>query len=115
MTRPQDEDGVATVVALAMIAVLVFVAIASAGAVGLVLAQRRAQGAADLAALAAAQALLAGNDPCGAGRLIAERHDVSLHDCAVAGTAVLLTVEVALPKAFAGRTVRARARAGPDA
>ena len=59
MRRP--EDGGATVLVVAMAGLLMFVMTGLAAAGGLVTAQRRAQAAADLAALAGASAL---DDAC---------------------------------------------------
>lgn len=109
----RGEGGVATVVSLGLVALLLLVTGGSAGAVGLVVGQRRAQAAADLASLAAAQAIQAGGDACAAAGRIAGRHRVHLVGCAIDGSVVVATVELDLPRAFAGRTLRARARAGP--
>lgn len=111
--RSREEHGVAVVVALGLIAVLVFVAAVSVGTVGIVLAHRRAQAAADLAALAGAAALQRGEDPCLAAARIARRQDSALDDCLVEGQTLAVTATVALPPALGGRLVRARARAGP--
>ncbi len=113
VTPRRDQSGAAVVAALGVVAVLLLVAGAGAGVGGLVVAQRRAQSAADLAALAAAQAVQGGEDACAAGDRIADRHEVHLIGCAVEGPEVVITVEVELPAVFAGRSIRARARAGP--
>jgi secretion/DNA translocation related TadE-like protein len=110
----RDERGAAVVVALGLVAALVFVAAVSAGTVCIMVAHRRAQVAADLAALAAAQALQGGGDPCQAAALIAGRHAVDLTRCVIDGTAVVVAVAALLPTALGGRHVPARARAGPQ-
>ena len=57
-----------SVLAVAMMGVLVTVTVAAAGVVGVVATHRTAQSAADLAALAGAAALQDGGDACAAGR-----------------------------------------------
>ena len=110
----RDERGAAVVLALGLVAVLVFVGAVSAGTIGIVIAHRRAQTAADLAALAAAQALQAGGDPCPTAARIAGRHDVALTGCVIDGTSVVVAVAARLPPALGGDQVPARARAGPE-
>jgi len=77
-------------------------------------ASHRARAAADLAALAAADALVHGGgaDPCAvAGGVAADNH-ASLMECAVAGDTV--TVAVVTAPSWPGLgAARARARAGP--
>ena len=68
VTRPAvGEDGAGSVLAVAMLGVLVTVTVAAAGVVGVVATHRAAQAAADLAALAGASALQDGGDACAAG------------------------------------------------
>jgi secretion/DNA translocation related TadE-like protein len=111
--RARDESGVAVVVGVGLVAVLVFVAAVSVGTVAIVLAHRRAQVAADLAALAAASARQQGADPCAAATLIAGRDDAEVTDCELDGPTVLVTTAVELLPALGGAEVSARARAGP--
>lgn len=113
LRRSRGERGVAMVVALGLLAVLVFVAAVSLGTVSIVLTHRRAQAAADLAALAGAAALQRGEDPCLAAARIARRHDSALGHCLVEGPTLAVTTTVALPSVLGGRPVPARARAGP--
>lgn len=110
----RDERGAGTVLALAFLGLLVVVATAVAGAVGLVGAHRIAQGAADLAALGAASALQDGGDACSSARLVAARNGARLRSCAVQGWEVAVTVSASGPRLL-GETVElaARARAGP--
>jgi len=112
--RSRDESGAAVVVAISLVAVLVFVAAISAGTVGIVLAHRRAQAAADLAALAAAGALQRGGDPCAAAAMIAGRHDAEVTRCTVDAPSVVVATAVALPAALGGSHLPAQARAGPQ-
>jgi secretion/DNA translocation related TadE-like protein len=88
---------------------------AALGVVGaMVVAHRRAQAAADLAALAGAGALARGVDPCASAAAVAEANDATLTACTVAGAQVRLVVTVAGPRGL-GQTgdLTARARAGP--
>jgi secretion/DNA translocation related TadE-like protein len=101
------------VVALALTGLLLFVAAISAGTVAIVVAHRRAQTAADLAALAAAATLQRGGDGCAAATTIAGRHEAAVTRCAIEGLNVLVVTSVALPPALGGGDVPARARAGP--
>lgn len=112
--RVRDQSGAATVVALACTALLFLVAVAAATAVALVVSHRRAQSAADLAALAAAQALQRGADPCAAGGRIAAAQGAELAECDIDGEEVTVVVTIRGPHA-PGRDaeLRGRARAGP--
>ena len=107
------EDGVAVVLAVGLIAVLFLVAGIGGGAVAIIAAHRDVQGAADLAALAAASAAGSGAPPCSAARLIAARNGDDVTRCEVDGREVLVTVARRLPRVLGDRVVRARARAGP--
>jgi secretion/DNA translocation related TadE-like protein len=111
--RARDDRGAAVVVAIGVVAVLVFVAAVSVGTVAIVLAHRRAQVAADLASLAGAAALRRGADPCSVAATIAARHDAALTSCLTEGTTVLVVTSVRLPAALGGQDAPARARAGP--
>lgn len=104
--------GSATVLVVAMAAVLMFVTVALAALSGLVAAQRRAQSAADLTALAAAAGGKA--HACAEALRTATANGAALESCAVDGAEVRVAVSVAGPQ-MAGRDVRvsAEARAGP--
>ncbi|MGY2877166.1 secretion/DNA translocation related TadE-like protein [Marmoricola sp. URHA0025 HA25] len=112
--RRRDDRGAAVVIAVGLVAVLVFVAAVSVGTVAIVLAHRRAQSAADLASLAAAAALQRGAEPCAAAALIAGRQRAAVTTCLVQGPTVLVATSVALPPLLGGRVLEARARAGPE-
>jgi secretion/DNA translocation related TadE-like protein len=74
---------------------------------------RRAQGAADLAALAGASALADGGDPCAAAERVAAENGASLTGCAPAARDVRVTVVVPGPRWLAGyRDLEGQARAG---
>ncbi|WP_349827250.1 Rv3654c family TadE-like protein [Brevibacterium litoralis] len=110
------DQGAATPVAL-FLAVGSLSLVAGLGLAGQsFLAHARADGTADLAALAAADAgrgLLPGS-PCETARDLVEREGGTMVECiadAVVGTAVV-TVEIDLPPPLT--VVRARAVAGPD-
>lgn len=111
--RTRDERGAAVVVGIGLLAVLLFVAAVSVGTVAIVLEHRRAQVAADLAALAGAAALQRGADPCAAATRIADRHRATVTHCVVDGLTVGVATAVRLPPALGGADVPARARAGP--
>lgn len=108
----RGDDGAATILVVAMAGVLMFVTMGLAAAGGLVTAQRRAQSAADLTALAAAAAL--DLDACAEALRTATANAAALDSCEVDGTDVRVTVSVAGPT-VPGRDLRvsAEARAGP--
>lgn len=110
-SRDRAELGGATVLVVAMAGVLLFVMVGLAAAGGLVTAQRRAQAAADLAALGAASTL---EEACGRAARVAAAHAAALESCEVAGDEVTVTVSVDGPR-VPWRHVRvgAEARAGP--
>lgn len=116
-TQSYDERGAATVLVVALAGLLCFVAVGLAGAGGLVLAQREAQAAADLAALAGAIAANspAAGDPCAEAARIAEGNGARLSRCAESGGTVDVEVEVATrgPLRPLG-PVLAPAKAGPQ-
>jgi len=112
--RARDDCGAATVLALALVVVLVFVAAVCVGSVGIVLTHRRAQAAADLAALAAAAALQRGAAACQEAARVAGRQRAVVTSCSVRGAEVLVVTAMDLPSALGGATVAARARAGPQ-
>lgn len=119
MTRRwSSERGAATVFALAVVALLVLVAVACGVAVAVFAGHRRAEAAADLAALAGARALQGGADPCGSAQRMAVDNGAALDSCAVDGPDVVVTVHItldALGRVLGSATPRlpARARAGP--
>ena len=118
--RPQgagSDRGAATVLVVAMAGVLMFIMTGLAAAGGLVTAQRRAQAAADLAALAGASALTGVSGPtdaCVAAARVAGANSAVLDSCAPAGWTVRVVVSVPGPD-VPWREVRvsAEARAGP--
>lgn len=112
--RRAGEVGAATVLAVALVALLVSFAVACGLAVAAVGTHRRAEAAADLAALAGAQAVQSGDDGCAAARRIARANGARLDRCLLLGFDVVVTVRVAGPALAGGDALLARARAGPD-
>ena len=108
------QRGAATLLVTAMCGLLLLVGLAAVAVAGAFVAARRAQSAADLAALAAASALRTGADGCHVAAMVAEANHARLDRCRVRGSDV--SVEVSLPgPRLAGRQPRlvGRARAGP--
>ncbi|ORB84479.1 helicase [Mycobacterium kansasii] len=109
--RSRGERGSATVLAVSMVGVLLWVTWAGAYLGSVVVARHRAQAAADLAALAAAARIPDGGPAaCAWATVVAQAMRAGDAGCAVRDLDVVVTVEV--PVAFAG-AARASARAGP--
>jgi len=113
-SRARNERGIATVVALGLMGVLLAVtAIAVAGTVVSVTGHR-AGSAADLAALAGAQAMRNGGVACAAAAQMARRNSATLSKCSVSGLDVQVTVRVSTPSMIGlAWSVPGSARAGP--
>ncbi len=110
----QGERGAATLLALALTGVLVLVGAALGVAGAMVHAHRVAQSAADLAALAGAQARGRGGDACAAAGTVAAANGARVDSCAVEGLDVRLQVTVAGPHWLGQHhDLSAQARAGP--
>ncbi len=108
------ERGGATVLAVGLVGVLATLAVLVGALGGAVADLRRAESAADLAALAGAGAAQAGEDPCGSARFSAGRNGARLVACAVAGEVVTVRVQRRTHPVLGRRfTVSGRARAGP--
>lgn len=115
----RSEEGSGTVLALTIIAALLVVTVVIAGLIGVVSANRRASAAADLSALAAADAYrgLTEGDPCAVAADFAERHGAHLEACTFPDRPETVEVTVAVPVAGpmgALGPVRVRARAGAE-
>lgn len=108
------ERGAASVLALVLIGALTSATLAAVLLGGLVLGQRRAAAAADLAALAGAAAVQQGQPGCTAAGLVAAANGTRLTSCSEQGETVLVAV-VADAGSVLGSEVRVpgRARAGP--
>ena len=113
----RDDRGVATVWAAGAIAVLVSMAVFGLRLGEAVLARHQAESAADLAALAGAGQVLAGEQyACAQARRVTDRMRVQLESCQINGWDVLVDV-TAQPGGWLGGLGAAagRARAGPAA
>lgn len=115
----RPEEGSGTVLALTIIAALLVVTVVIAGLIGVVSANRRASAAADLSALAAADAYrgLTEGDPCAVAANLAERHGARLESCAFPDRPETVEVTVAVPVAGPMGMLgpaRVRARAGAE-
>jgi secretion/DNA translocation related TadE-like protein len=112
VVRNHPEAGSGTVYVLGVVAVLVVLAVAIAGLVGTMAARSSAQGAADLAAIAAATTdMYASEDPCSVADRVVERNHAVIERCEAQGLGVYL---VAAKTATAlGPSATALARAGP--
>ena len=115
----RSEEGSGTVLALTIIAALLVVTVVIAGLIGVVSANRRASTAADLSALAAADAYrgLTEGDPCAVAADLAERHGAHLESCTFPDRPETVEVTVAVPVAGpmgALGPARVRARAGAE-
>lgn len=112
MTSRRGEEGAGVVLVLGLVAFLVAVAGVCAGAAGLVTAHRQVQAAADLVALAAAEAGRSGGDACREAVRVADANRVDLRHCAAVGSGVDVVVEASVELAGSW-TLAGRARAGP--
>ena len=122
LARPAEErpeEGSGTVLALTIIAALLVVTVVIAGLIGAVSANRRASAAADLSALAAADAYrgLTEGDPCAVAADLVERHGAHLESCTFPDRPETVEVTVAVPVAGPMGVLgpaRVRARAGAE-
>jgi secretion/DNA translocation related TadE-like protein len=106
--------GAASVLAVALLSVLLLVGAALGVVAAVVWAHRTAQSAADLSALAGAAELQEGEEACGAARRIAAANHASLTSCQVQGEEVMVEVLVTGPRWLGqDEDLSARARAGP--
>ena len=114
-----SEEGSGTVLALTIIAALLVLTVVIAGLIGVVSANRRASAAADLSALAAADAYrgLTEGDPCAVAANLAARHGTHLESCTFPDRPETVEVTVAVPVAGPMGMLgpaRVRARAGAE-
>lgn len=110
-----DERGSATVTGACAIAALAGLVVLVLYVGAAVAARHHAQSAADLAALAAASALVLGEaDPCAQADVIAGRAGAVVASCAPEDGDVVVSVDVYVELGLLGhRPARATARAGP--
>ncbi|WP_081272303.1 Rv3654c family TadE-like protein [Mycobacteroides immunogenum] len=113
--NPRADSGSATIVAVAMMAVLLALTAGGAAVGSAVVARHRAQAAADLAALAGAQHALYGAAPaCVEVGVIARRMGAAVTRCVVEDLDVVVAVSVPVMLGrFGVGPARAAARAGP--
>ena len=122
LARPAEEhpeEGSGTVLALTIIAALLVVTVVIAGLIGVVSANRRASAAADLSALAAADAYrgLTEGDPCAVAADLAERPGAHRESCTFPDRPGTVEVTVADPGEGTMGVLgpaRVRARAGAE-
>jgi secretion/DNA translocation related TadE-like protein len=108
------ERGAAALLTVAMAGVVMFVGTALGLVGALVVDHRRAQAAADLAALAGAGAAARGDPGCVAAGEVAQLNDADLLECAVDGATVLVRVRLGGPRWLGQQSdLEASARAGP--
>jgi secretion/DNA translocation related TadE-like protein len=87
--------------------------VAAAGVVGVVAGHRRAQSAADLAALAGAAALQDGHDACARASALASRNGVTMGGCVVDGWNVRVAVVETVRLPGYSMRLEGRSHAGP--
>jgi secretion/DNA translocation related TadE-like protein len=110
----RSDRGSATVHALWLIALLTTVALFATAIGSVLVGQRRAAAAADLAALAGATAVQRGSAGCEQAADIAGRNDARLVSCAVEGGILTVRVATRVRSVFESSfELQARARAGP--
>lgn len=112
--RTRDSRGSVSIMVVAMLGVLLLIGAALGVVAAIVAAHRSAQAAADLAALAGAQAAQRGSDGCAAAAEVLLRPDLHLEGCQVEGQEVRVVVRARGPH-WLGQTADlfAEARAGP--
>lgn len=117
MSRAGDDRGFATVLGAFVIATIAATIVGVLYVGGAVVSRHRAQSAADLAALAAAQELmLAEREPCAVAHQLIDEQEVKgrLSRCVIDGDDVELTVDVPVSLGpFGVHLATASARAGP--
>jgi secretion/DNA translocation related TadE-like protein len=112
--EPAGERGAATMLAVGWIVVLMTAGWIAMLAAAITAAQHHLEGAADLAALSAAQSAQSGGDACEAAARVARGNDVTVQDCRREGIDIVVTVvdRIDLPLNVDG-AITATARAGP--
>lgn len=110
----RGERGSASLLVVTMAGVLMLVAVAATVVVAMVRTHRMAQSAADLAALAGAEAAQRGGDGCAVAGEVAGANGARVLRCVSDASNTLLEVAITGPQ-WHGHVVelRARARAGP--
>lgn len=108
------QDGAASILVVAMSGLVLLVGLAAGWATAAVVAQRRAQSAADLVAIGAAAEQQRGRDACAGAERLAGADGARLGRCSLSGADVTVRVELDGPTLL-GRVfvVSAEAKAGP--
>jgi len=110
-----SERGAVTVHAAVVAVMLLVAALIITEMAGLVRLRHRVAGAADLAALAATQASVAGEDGCAAARRIAGRNDAEVLHCRMDFDVATITTRATSGTWWGHRwAVEQKARAAPD-
>jgi secretion/DNA translocation related TadE-like protein len=110
----REERGSAVPFAIACIGLLLLLGAALGVVTAMVRAHRSAQSAADLSALAVADTVGSGSDPCSTGRVVAEANGARLVACGLDGRDATVTVLVGGPHWLGQMAdLSAQARAGP--
>jgi secretion/DNA translocation related TadE-like protein len=111
----RGDDGVAAVLVLCVASLLVLAALVFASVAAVAVARQRAASAADLSALAAAQAALEGPAvACARARALAQRVAATVTSCRLDGDVAEVVAEVRPPGRLGELgAARSRARAGP--
>jgi secretion/DNA translocation related TadE-like protein len=114
MRRVEQDRGSATIYAAVALVALTALGVTVSGYTALAAAKHRAGAAADLAALAGAQALQDGGDACVSASSVAARNGAQLAVCVVEGLTVEVVARADGPHLL-GRawTFESAARAGP--
>ena len=114
-SRGSDSRGAATLLVVALTGVVLLLGLAGAFLNATGAAHRRAQAAADLAALAGATAHRHGDDACAAAGKVAMSNGAASTACHLEGEDVVVEVSLSGPE-FLGHSwdLTGRARAGPD-
>lgn len=115
MSRPVNQRGAATVLAVALLGLLVLLGCALSVVGAMFAAHRSAQAAADLAALAGAAAVAGPRDPCAVADATATANGARLTGCVVDGRELRVSVVVAGPqwRGLMSQDLAAESRAGP--
>jgi len=115
VSAPHGQRGSASLLVVALAGVVLLLGLAASFLVATAAAHRRAQAAADLAALAGATARQRGEDPCAAAAAVATGNGAGLAVCRLDGADVVVSVRVEGPRHLGqGWLLRGEARAGPS-
>ena len=108
-----SDEGSGTISGVALIAVAAIMLGAAASAGNLLLCLHRAQNVADLASVAAANALYSGSsDPCSVAERTISGNNVTIGSCTIEGEDVLVEAQVGTQMPFVSH-VGKQSRAGP--